>query len=178
MWNIQRIKHIRSGLTREACETLVVGMVISHLDFANALLIGLPECEISRLQQVQNIAAKLVLSDGDSSYNCLKRLHWLPVRLRIQHKVLTLVYKCLFTDGMPRYLKDLLIRRTTQRYGLRSASAGVKLVVPFVRRETFAARSFSVMGPKWWNDLSAHIRNSHNVDTFKKKLKTFLFDRF
>ena len=35
MWNIQRIKQIRNLLTKEACETLIVGLVISHLDYAN-----------------------------------------------------------------------------------------------------------------------------------------------
>jgi hypothetical protein len=116
MWNINRIKSIRRVLTRDACETLVLGLVMSHLDYSNVLFIGLPDCEISRLQRVQNIAAKLVLYDGDSAYNSLKRLHWLPIRLRIQHKALTLVYKCLH-DQAPQYLQDLLKDDTQRRSG-------------------------------------------------------------
>ena len=53
---------IRNLLTKEACETLIVGLVISHLDYANSMLIGIPECDLKRLQHVQNIAAKLVLN--------------------------------------------------------------------------------------------------------------------
>ena len=95
MWNLNRIKSIRKSLTKEACETLVLGLVMSHLDYSNVLFIGLPDCQIERLQRVQNIAAKMVLSDGDCSHNSLKRLHWLPIRFRIQLKAVTLVFKCL-----------------------------------------------------------------------------------
>ena len=119
MWNIQRVKQIRSALTKDACETLVLGLVISQLDYANVVYAGLPDCDIRKLQHVQNVAAKLVLCDGDSSYNSLKRLHWLPIRLRVRHKVLTLVYRCLNNEA-PQYLKDLLKCETSRRSGLRS----------------------------------------------------------
>ena len=35
VWNLYRIKHVKHCLTREACHTLVLGLVISHLDYAN-----------------------------------------------------------------------------------------------------------------------------------------------
>ena len=61
MWHLQRIKSIRPILTKESCETLIVGLVLSQLDYANCLFIGLPECDLQKLQRVQNIAAKIVL---------------------------------------------------------------------------------------------------------------------
>ena len=67
MWNLQRIKSIRNILTKEACETLIVGLVISHLDYANCLYIGLPECDLKKLQRVQNMAAKIVLNNEENS---------------------------------------------------------------------------------------------------------------
>ena len=62
MWNLQKLKTICPFLTTEACHTVVRGIVCSHLDYANAIFVGLPECEISKLQRVQNIAAKFVLN--------------------------------------------------------------------------------------------------------------------
>ena len=177
MYNIQRIRQIRPSLTQDACETLVLGLVVSHLDFSNVLLVGLPECDIRKIQRVQNIAAKLVLNSTANSCECLKRLHWLPISLRIKHKVLTIVFKCLRGDA-PDYLKDLLQIDTNRRAGLRSASEGTKLLVPRTKRKTFAARAFSVMGPTWWNELPLHVKDSPNVDCFKRNLKTFLFDKF
>ena len=61
MWNLQRIKSIRSILTKEACKTLVMGLIISQLDYANCLYIGQSECDVKKLQRIQNIAAKIVL---------------------------------------------------------------------------------------------------------------------
>ena len=50
MYNIQRIKHIRYVLTEEACRILVQSSVISCLDYGNALFIGLPDCDLDKLQ--------------------------------------------------------------------------------------------------------------------------------
>ena len=81
-----RIKLIRNSLSKEVCQTLVQGLVISHLDYANAILIDLPDLTIKKLQRVQNIAARSVLGNEnseESSKENLQKLHWLPVKFRI-----------------------------------------------------------------------------------------------
>ena len=77
----------------------------SHLDYANALYIGLPGCDIAKLQHGQNAAAKVVLNQTkyDSATKPLKELHWLPVRFRVTHMTLTLVYKSLKGNAL-KYL--------------------------------------------------------------------------
>ena len=77
MWNLYRIKHIRHCLTREACHTLVLGLVISHLDYANIIFLKLPDSTMAMLQCIQSIAARLVLDKGqvDSTTECLRILH-------------------------------------------------------------------------------------------------------
>ena len=105
MFNLQKIRHIRQVLTMDACGTLVFGLVTSHLDYANALYTGLPDCDIAKLQHVQNAAAKVVLKKNkyDSATEALKEVHWLPIRFRVTHKLLTLVYKSL-KGNAPKYL--------------------------------------------------------------------------
>ena len=49
------------SLTKDAANTLALGLVISHLDYCNAILVGLPDTDISCLQRIQNICAKTVL---------------------------------------------------------------------------------------------------------------------
>ena len=92
MFNLQKIRHIRQVLTMDACWTLVFALVTSH---ANAFYIGLLDCDIAKLQCVQNAAAKVILNKTKygSAIESLKELHWLPIRFRIIHKLLTLVYK-------------------------------------------------------------------------------------
>ena len=109
MFNLQKIRYIRQVLTRDTCQTLVFGLVTSHLDYTNALYIGLPDCEIVKLQCVQNTAAKGVLNQTkyDSATKAHKELHLLPVRFRVIHKILTVVYKSLKGNAL-KYLQDLL----------------------------------------------------------------------
>ena len=65
MFNLIRIIRIRPYLTQEACNVLAIGLVISHLNYANSILMGLPAVDINKLQTVQNIAAKVVLKHSN-----------------------------------------------------------------------------------------------------------------
>ena len=172
MANIQGIKNLRLMLTKQAMEILVIGLVMSHLDYCNTLFIGLPECDISRLQQIQNICVRLVLHKEQyySTTECLKTLHWLPICLRIKHKLITIVYKCL-KGKAPTYLSNWLTLNPINRIGLRSSGEYKKLIIPRVKNKTFAARSFSVLGPTWWNQLPNEIKILDTLDVFKKHLK-------
>ena len=155
---------------------LVRGLVTSHLDYCNAIFAGLPNVLLKTLQKVQNIATKLVLgySKYDSSKMALNTLHWLPVKKRIDFKILSLVHKCLYGEA-PEYLKNLLIIQHGGRDGLRSATDSMKLIIPRTQYTTFADRSFSVYGPRIWNALPKRIWEIENLDQFKKQIKTFLF---
>ena len=154
----------------------MVSLVISHLDYANALLGGLPKCSIEKLQRVPNIAAKIVLGKGryDSSTRCLVELHWLPKQQRIEFKIITLVHKSL--HGLaPQYLVDLLTRKVPRRERLCSNERTSQLEVPATTRKTFAARAFSVLGPQLWNQLPDHLQQTDSYVSCKHNLKTFLY---
>ena len=77
MFNLVRIIKIRPYLTQEACNVLVMELVISHLDYGNSVLMGLAEVDTDKLQRVQNIAAKVVLMHDkcDNPRECVNVLH-------------------------------------------------------------------------------------------------------
>ena len=179
MINIQRIKLICRYLTEDSVKTLMMGLVMSHLDYCNTVLAGLPDILIKRMQCVQNIAAKMILQRGkmDSPTQCLKELYWLLIRCRVKHKILTLVHKCLHGSA-PGYLQELLSTAECKHDGLQSESDTRKLFGPLVKRKTFAERSFAIQGPKLWNSLPLELRSITNIDDFKKQLKTYLFSQF
>ena len=110
----------------------------------------------------------------DSASECLSALHWLPIHSRINHKILTLVHKSIMGRA-PEYLQNLLVVCKPGRPGLRSALDMNLLVVPFVRRKTFADHSFSMQQPKMWNSLQEDLRSKTDTDIFKQKLKAHLF---
>ena len=109
-------------------------MVISNLDYANTILANLPDIDIRKLQGVQLITTKLVLGRDthDSTTVCLIELHWLPVHARIEHKILTLVHKCI-SGNAQEYLKCLIDKNRPGRSGLRSQNKVCNIVIPFTK---------------------------------------------
>ena len=50
------------------------------------------------------------------------------------------------------------------------------LKVRNLKKIIFAARSYSVAAPMWWNELPNSIKLAGNIGIFKTKLKTYFFD--
>lgn len=179
MLNYFRIKSIRKYLSREATETLVLSLVVSHLDYCNIILYGISQTELSKIQRIQNMCAKLVLNKSkyDSSKQALFDLHWLPIKARISFKILTYMYNC-SVGNAPSYLTELLCLKQSKRV-LRSSESSVNCyAVPFNKNKTFSDRSFSTIGPKLWNDLPVSLRRCDSVDSFKSQLKSFYFEDY
>ena len=166
---LRRVASIRPYLTAQ----LVSSAITSRLDYCNSTLAGLP-LQISRLQRVQNNAAKLVLrkSKYDHVTPLLQELHWLPMKFRPQYKIATFVYR--FFDGsLPGYLSQTLCAYEPTR-NLRSSCEKL-LKVPKRNTKTFGERSFSFLAPSVWNSLPSGLRNSSTLPLFKSRLKTLLF---
>ena len=176
MLNLQRIKNIQKFLDRDSCTKLVFCLCLSHHDYSNSILYGLPKSVIQQMQNIQNYADKLVLGRSKYSSNkeALAELHWLPIKSRIKFKILMLVFRCRRGEA-PEYLMNLLVRCTKWTHNLGSSNINDRLVIPRRIRQTFTARSFSIVGQTLWNKLPNHIKNNNSLDIFKKTLKTFLF---
>ena len=174
-FQIRSLSKIRKYLTEDSAKSLTHAYVTSRLDNMNSLLFDIPNYQINKLQLVQNNAARLVLKQRKSCHITphLIYLHWLPVKYRIEYKILLLVYKCLHGRG-PSYLSSLLKEYCPQR-ALRSSS--LSLLIEPKTRQRYGDRAFSVAGPKLWNALPEHIRTSNSVNIFKTALKTFYFKK-
>ena len=120
-YQLYRLRQVRKYFNRNTFEGLVHAFVTSHIDYGNAMLFGLPDVTIKKLERLQHAAARLILNRSwrDSAKEMLKELHWLPVRYRILYKLSLLVFKCMNNIG-PAYLKELLISKKAPRT-LRSA---------------------------------------------------------
>ena len=147
MFNLLRIRNIRNMLNRTALIQVVLGLVISYLDYSSNIFIDLPEVDIVKLQRIKIFAAKLILgrSKYDAITDWLISLHWLPIRMKIKFYVLCMVYKCLNDIG-PQYLKDILVELPIKRENLRSNNNYRGLLVPRTKSKTFGSQSFSVRG--------------------------------
>ncbi|XDV23189.1 hypothetical protein PO909_027876 [Leuciscus waleckii] len=171
---LHNIRKIRPFLTEHATQLIVQALVISRLDYCNALLAGLPACATKPLQMIQNAAARLVFNEPKRAHvtPLFTSLHWLPLAARIKFKALTLAYRTI-TGSAPSYFHSLLRVYIPTRH-LRSVNER-RLVVPSQKATKSLSRTFSFTVPCWWNALPTLIRNAESLTTFKKQLKTNLF---
>ena len=108
-WKFYSIKHIKRYLSKDALKTAVHALISSKLNYGSSLLVGLPKAEIMKFQHIMNSAAHLISGTKKTEYitPVLIDLHWLPVKQRIQFRLLCLTYKAL--HGLaPEYISDLL----------------------------------------------------------------------
>ena len=175
-YHLSRIAKILDSVSTTVCKSPIHGLVTSRIDYGNAILFGISDRHLHRLEMVQRSAARIVMQirrgDRQSMTTILRQLHWLPIRKRIEYKLLVLVHGALY-DGTPEYLAALLLQHAPRR-SLRSAG-GLLLEVPKVNLERFGRRAFACAGPTLWNKLPRNMRDNGNLVQFKKELKTFLF---
>ncbi|KAI5608107.1 hypothetical protein C0J50_9600, partial [Silurus asotus] len=139
--NMINIAKIRNMMSLQDAEKLVHAFVTSRLDYCNSLLSGCASKCINKLQLVQNAAARVLTRSRkyDHITPVLISLHWLPIKSRIDYKILLLTYKAL--NGLaPQYLSELLYQYDPPRL-LRSKGAGY-LLVPQIMKTTVGGRSF------------------------------------
>lgn len=104
-------------------KTLIQALVLSRLDYCNALLISPNEASLNRMQVIQNTVAHLVSNapPRTASLPLLQQLHWFLVRKQIRFKICCIVHKSLNGQG-PSYLAV----KCTIYLPLRSLRSGTK----------------------------------------------------
>ncbi len=114
-------------------EMLIHTFMTSRLDYCNALLGGCSAHLINKLQMVQNSLSRVLTRTRkyDHISSVISTLHWLPIKHRIDFKILLITYKAL--NGLaPQYLSELLY---SPPHLLRSQNSG-HLIIPRISKST------------------------------------------
>ena len=117
IYHLHNIRRIKRFLCFEDRKTIVQSVVMSRIDYCNSLRFGVSSVHLTKLQRVQNSAARLVCSVPKHNHitPSLIRLHWLPVKFGIYFKIAMLTYKCI-NKTAPEYLSSLVTIKKTSRY--------------------------------------------------------------
>ncbi|KAF7245646.1 putative RNA-directed DNA polymerase from transposon BS [Varanus komodoensis] len=177
---LRLIHQLHPYLEDNCLVTVTHALVTSWLDFCNMLYVGLPLKTVRILQMVQNRAVRLLTGTGRYSHitPVLHQLHWFPIEVRAQFKVLIITYKALNSLG-PGYLKEHL-RPYLPARPLRSAAEALlrEPSVREVRRPSTRRRAFSVVAPHLWNALPREVCLALSLFVFRRQAKTFLFKQY
>jgi len=172
-----QLRAVRKSLTTESIKTLLQAFIASRLDYWYSVFHGISVDNLQALQSVLNSGARRIMRKWKYEHiTAILRgdLHWLPIRQRITYKLCTIVYKCLYTGQLHHIWQKCVFR-------LLPALAVVVFVQQHLspcrtRTITYVSRSFTVSGPRVWNDLSPTLHSSSNtLGQFQSRLKTTLF---
>ena len=167
---LKNIGRIRNVLTQKQTEMLVHPVITSKLDYCNCLFINTSEANLFKLQKVQNAAARLVVRGRKRNRmsGILKNLHWLRIESRIIFKVLLLTYKSVYGQSS---------ENLTLPYKTHNCRPQDHLLLKTKMVNTkYGKRTFQYAAPRLWNALPVEVRSCDNVEQFKKKIKTILFE--
>ena len=169
---MQRICHYFDlDSAKVLAHSLVSSLVSSRLNYCNSHLSGIVDTDLPKLQQCSESTGPRC-DKATSIYSHsglpLRSLHWLPVKFRIVFKITLLTYKTAFT-----HLHSMLARLLPSR-SLRS-NKRITLLVPMVKTNA-GARTFHSCAPSLWNNVLLSVHSASSAATFRKCLKTHLFD--
>ena len=106
-FHLRNIYNIKDSLPHEARVILVTNLIISNLDYCNAILICSNLKAIKPLELILNRAVRFICNvrKRDHITPYLKKLHILPIKFRIRFKACLLGFK-LFNQISPNYLVE------------------------------------------------------------------------
>ena len=84
-FHIRDIRRIRHLLPLSAATALANSLVSSKLDYCNSLYNGISQANLNKIQRIQNTLARVVTNTSKFEHitPILKKLHWLPIKQRI-----------------------------------------------------------------------------------------------
>ena len=167
--------HIRHHLDVDSAKLLATALVSSRLDRCSSLFcMVLLTFTSEGFTRVQNQLARLVTKSPPftRSLLLLRSLHWLPVRFRMLLKINLLIYKTLH-EKQPVYLHSMLAASLPSVHWDQTT---IIVCQSLGSRPNTGARALHSCAPSLWNNLPRSVRSAISVATFKKYLKTHLFD--
>ena len=135
------------------------------------MLFGIPDTEISKLQNIQNTAGLILTKTRkyDHISPILRNFHWLK---RIDFKILVLAYQCL-NNLAPTYVSELI--RYEPSRNLKSSDQYNLKVRPHVTPSILLRCTFSYAAPVLWNRLPVSFKTATSLEYFKPNLKAHMF---
>ena len=174
--HLKNLINIKYCLPQKTRTLLVNNLILSTLDYANSLLLCLPNYRIQALQKVMNKGIRFIFNlkydDHISPY--LYKLHFLPVKFRLKFKTCLLAYK-IVNEIAPEYLQEQFIKfeptsKTILRPGIGRDKLMLEINLTKIKKNILNSRLIVE-----WNQLPLKLRSIPEINNFKSRLKAHYF---
>ena len=164
--SLQILKRFKRSTPFKTRKTLAEGLILSKLNYCNAVYAPSQQYLLNRLQRLQTCTAGYVTGKYAKSLDVIN-LKWLPVEENISFSLAKYAFKALHDQKWPSYLPITTVER---RRELRSNGTGLSL-------QNGNQNTFQNQVAKTFNDLPKNIRECQDEMKYCKEAKSFYFDQ-
>ena len=168
---IAGLRQVRQFVPKKTSITIYNSLIKPLFEYCDIVWDNMPCSSVTRMQKLQNRAARVITSQGYEirSSEIRQHLDWKTLsEYRTDHKLI-MIHKIL-NNMAPSYLRDhFKISQLNNSYLLRSRKMMLVLPKP---QTGFLKKSFVYDGPKIWNDLPENVRCNENLNGFKRHLQS------
>ena len=167
------LNKFKKFLNEDSKKLLCDSLILSQFSFCDIVYMNIDMYLQRRIQKIQNLCLKFIFNIKKrqhwNSAELRKKINWLSMRGRTILNGLSLLFKTLNNKG-PDYIRDMftLVSEINQR---NTRTYHRNIWIQNVHYSDIHLKSFKLYISKIWNSLSANIKNSVSVFTFKKKVK-------
>ena len=168
MGSLIYLNRVKNMISADVRVVLVQALALSYLNYCPNIWGTTNKTQLHRVQKLQNFAAKVAIGKGkkyDRATPFIEQLNWLKIDKKCMLNTCILTYKIL-NKLLPEWLIAFSMVGDTNPVLTRQRE---DLVVPRTLTVT-GERGVKALGPKLWNALPLHIRNSSSLNVFKNKV--------
>ena len=174
------ILKIRPYINKKIMLTLYYSLIYPHLIYANEVWGNTFENQINRIVVLQKRIVRIICNEDrrldnyalPDSNPLFRNLKILKVKDIFKSKILDFIFNCL-TNQISNFSNWFYFLQDVQNRITR-ANANKNLYIPHIRTVRYGGKSLKVTGPKIWNELPLHIKDSKSYYSFKNKVKNYL----
>jgi hypothetical protein len=163
------LRRVLQYLTADVTALLFNAMVQPLFDYCDTVWSSAINSDLSRLQKLQNRAARIILCVKIREYHVpelLSKLNWNSLEYRRNQHICTMVFRCI-SGHVLAYLSHLFDKNmAVHNYNTRQSDH-----LHFHRASTSKdIKSFRHRGTKQYNNLPSNVRSAPTLSIFKTKI--------
>ena len=140
-------------------------MILPYMEYGDVFMSGANQVDLDKLQRLQNRGLRICLQS--ETRTTVYDLHKHSKLQKLEHRRVAHLRNLIFKKTLKAPELQAVPRRSTR------ANDGPLLVVAQPKNELFK-KSVHYKGGILWNELDGEIRNIKDLNTFKRKTKSWL----